>query len=373
MLSDTGGVIEGDKSISLQAQQVWAFAWLYNTLDGQPAWLEHAKHGGAFLNQFAHDDELTSYAQVDRRGRPVTASDSLVPDCTAVMAYTQLHRATGNDEWAMLAKQLVSSLFQRRNDSREQSGQLSAFRQTRHLSEPGILLKMMVDLHPLVDEETWKQHTDAILHELLNEFVDRRTNTLREYVLPEGSFYNTPEGRRINIGLTFQTASYLLDFYARQALLKPGPATSNFRKLPVQVAQWCLQLCEQGWDEATGGLSQLVDFKQQPLVFPDAQQKWNWVQLEALAALLKVYVYTRQTDCLKWFKRIHDYTFHHFPDPKQPGWYLAIDQYNQPILKVKSMPSVGCYSQIRCLAEITQLLPACGRLQPKERAMRTLP
>jgi N-acylglucosamine 2-epimerase len=44
LLSATGEQIEGDKFVTLQAQQVWAFAWLYTTLDGQSAWLDHASH-----------------------------------------------------------------------------------------------------------------------------------------------------------------------------------------------------------------------------------------------------------------------------------------------------------------------------------------
>ena len=367
LLSATGEVIEGDKFVSLQAQQVWAFSWLYNSLDGQPAWLNHAVHGAAFLNQFAHSDTLACYAQLDRRGRPVAAATDFVPDCSAVMAYSQLHRATSNDDWAMLAKQTFSALLQRRESVRhQQREQIGGVRPICHLGETAALLKTVLEMQPFIDEETWKQNVDSVLQEILHEFVDRRTDTLREYVLPEGAFMNTPEGRRLNVGLTFQTAGYLLDFYGEQIAHKTGPATTNYRKLATQATEWCLQMCEQGWDETAGGLNQFVDFKQQPQLFPDWQQKWAWVQVEALAALLKCYFYTRHPDCLKWFKRIHDNTFHHFPDPKQPGWHVAIDQYNQPLIKAKALPSVGPYSLIRCLTETIQFLPKCGQLQTKE-------
>lgn len=120
----------------------------------------------------------------------------------------------------------------------------------------------------------------------------------------------------------------------------------------MQVVTWCLRLCEQAWDEANAGLNQYIDVKQQAFIFPDWQQKWAWVQLEALSALLKGYEHTRHPDCLKWFKRIHDYTFQHFPDPKQTGWHLVLDQHTQPLVAAKATPMVGCYSLIRCIAEI---------------------
>ena len=371
LLSATGEVIEGDKFVTQQARQVWAFAWLYNNLDGQPAWLEHARHGAAFLYQFAHTDQLTCYAQLDRRGRPVAAATDVIPDCSTAMAYAQLHRATGNDEWAMLAKQLAVPLLQRWEETRiQQIEQIGEFRQIRHLSEPLALLKMLLEIKPLMEEEHWKQQVDLLVQEVLNEFVDKRTDTLREYVLPEGSFINTPEGRRINVGLTFQAASYLLDFCAEATPPQTGLIGNKQRKLAMQVVQWCLRLCTQSWDELGGGLNQFIDFKQQPILFTDWQQKWGWIHLEALSALLKCYFYTHQSDCLTWFKRISDYTFRHFPDPEQTGWHLVIDQHGQPLINAKSLPSVGCYSTVRCLTEVAQLLTKCEQTRPKA-AVRT--
>ena len=369
LLTSTGEVIDGDKSVTQQAQQAWAFSWLYNTLDGQSVWLEHARHGTAFLSQFAHDDKLACYAQLDRRGRPVSPSLDCVPDSFSAMAYAQFYRATGDDEWAMLAKQLFTHIRQRRELVRSEQAVIGSFRSIRHLSEPVAFLKALLELRPLVDDDTWKQTADAVVQEILHEFVDRRTDTLREYVLPEGAFVNTPEGRRLNVGLTFQTASYLLDFYQEMALLKSGSVGTGIvnRKMTTQIVAWCLQLCEQAWDEAASGLNQYIDMKRQPFIFPDWQQKWAWVHVEAIASLVKGYTYTQHPDCLTWFKRIHDFTFQHFPDLQHTGWHLAIDPHARPLLEAKSIPTVGCFSLIRCLGETAQLLPKCERPQPTGR------
>ncbi len=371
LLSTKGQVIEGDKFVSHQAQQTWAFAWLYNILDGQPAWLKNAQHGGTFLSQFAHTNTLACYAQLDRRGRPVAPATTILADCSVVMAYVQLHHATADDEWVMLAKQTLSNLLQRREAIRaEQVATIGGFRQVRHLSEPVALLKTLLDMQSLLDEESWKQEVDLVVQELLHEFVDRRADVLREYILPEGSFINTPEGRRINVGLTFQAVNYLFDFYGETIQTKTWVAGN--RKLATQMTGWCLRLCEQAWDEASGGLNQYVDIKQQPSIYPDWQQKWAWVQVESLSALLKGYLYTRQPDCLKWFKRIHDYTFHYFPDTTHIGWHVIIDPQGQPLIHAKSTPSVGCYSLVRCLTEAAQLLTKCEQAQTKEKSGRTV-
>lgn len=361
-LSATGGVIEGDKFVTAQAQQVWAFAWLYNTFDGQPGWLAHARHGGSFLRQFAHINTVDCYDRLDRRGRPLASATDTIPAYSLVMAYAQLYRATGEDEWAVLAKQLFGRTLQRREETRSQQADMGGFRQLRHLGEATMLLKAVLEMQPLLDEELAKIITDAVLHEIMHEFVDRRTDTLREYILPEGGFMNTPEGRRLNVGLTFQTAGYLLDY-----------CTGNGnQKMAMQVVMWCLRMCEQVWDEAAGGLNQYADMKSQPLIFPDAGQKWAWVQVEALSCLIKGYLKTRHPDCSKWFKRIHEYTFAHFPDPKHTGWHLAIDQQRQPLLVAKATPKTGCSSLINCLAETVQLLTKCAHLQPLGRNVRLI-
>lgn len=362
-LSATGEVIEGNKSVALQAQQVWAFAWLYNRFDGQPGWLDHARHGGEFLSQFAHQDDLSCYDQLDRRGRPVALATDALPDAWAVSAYAQLHRATGNDEWAMLATQTFATLLQRRNRIRaEQAQAVGGFQQRQCLNEPAALLQTILAMQPLLDEERYKEAVDTVLQELLYEFLDRRTETLREFILPEGAFMNTPEGRRLNVGLTFQTIVVLLDLCTE----------SGNRKLAMQVVTWALRLCEQAWDDIAGGLNQYVDFKNQPLVFADWQQKWAWVQVEGITALIKGYFQTRHPDCPKWFKRIHEYTFTCFPDARQPGWHLVVDAHRQPLVTAKAMPPVSCASLIHSLAETAQTLTRCGQLQPMGRHVRVV-
>lgn len=353
-LSATGGVIEDDKFVTVQAQQAWAFAWLYNTFDGQPNWLIHARHGTNFLRQFAHTDLLDCYARLDRRGRPLTPATDLVSACSVVMAYVQLHRATGDNEWAISAKQTFGRLLQRREEICAQHREsIGGFRQLRHLSEATTLLKTVLDMQPLLDEESGKAAIDTATYEVMHEFLDRRTDILREYILPEGAFINTPEGRRLNVGLTFQTAGYLLDLCAK----------NGNQKIRDQATAWCLRMCEQAWDEATGGLNQYVDMKSQPSIFHDARQKWAWVQIEAVSCLMKGHLQTRHPDCLKWFRRIHEYTFAHFPDQKHVGWHLVTDQQRQPLFSAKATPEIGCFSLIKCLTETAQTLIKCGQLK----------
>lgn len=155
-------------------------------------------------------------------------------------------------------------------------------------SEAATFLKAVPDMQPLPDKESGNAAIETATCEIMREFPDRRTNTLRGYVLPEGIFTNTPEGRRINVGLTFQTMR-------------------------------CLWLSQQAWGEETGGLGQYIDMKSQPSIFPNVRHKWAWVQTKAVSCLMKGYFQTRHSEGFEWFKCIHEYTFAYFPDPKHIG------------------------------------------------------
>lgn len=372
LLSANGSVIDGDKYVAEQAQQVWAFAWLYNTLERQSRWLDHALHGAQFLHRFARNEAGGTYSQLDRRGCPVAPAEDLRPTAGMVLAYAELYAATNDEAWAESARLMFDWMRLRREELRTEPVQpAGSFRRLRHLGEVAMLFKAALRIQPLLDEATGLETVQSILDELLREFVDRRTDTLRETVLTDGAFLNTPIGRRLNVGLTCQTANYLLDYAAQ-----PSKHRTGNRTLAARVVGWCLRLCAQAWDEAAGGLNAHVDWKGQPSIFPDESHKWAWVQFEALSALVKGYAQTGSADCLTWFRRIHEYTFAQFPDPRHTGWHLALDRQRQPLLRAKAIPSVGCYTLIRCLAETAQTLRAssfAAETPPPDRGPRNRP
>ncbi len=354
LLSTAGDVIDGNKYVALQAQQTWAFAWLYANVDKQPAWLDHARHGGVFLSQFAHTEIGACYAELDRRGRPATQAADVVPTCFVAMAYAQLHQATADDIWAMLAKQTYANVV----ESQTVRANVSESVQTlRCLGEAAAVLQATLAMQPLFDEETNKTQIDAALSDLLDTFLEPRASVLHEYALPGATFLNTPEGRSQHVGLTFRVSSLLLDACV---------GTKN-QKTVAQVLSWCLRTCEQAWDEAAAGLLTRIDQKQQPVLRTDGRLKWAWVQLEALNTLSKLYWQTRHPECAKWFRRIHDYTFARFPDTGTLGWHVVLDTHHQPVLSAKATPEAGCFSLIRCLAQTAQSLTKAAQIQPATR------
>jgi len=346
-LTTTGAVIEGDKFVVRQAQQAYAFARLYNTIDAQPHWLDHARLGITFLSRFAHGDRLHCYDQLDRLGHPVAQATTNESDAYTLMAYGQFYRATKDDEWAMLAKSLLTTVLADLDDARTEmmSVRVPTVRNVRYLRDWVTGIRAMISSSHLLDDDSWKDSMAGLVQSIQQLFVDSRTDTVRSCVLSDGGYINTPEGRRLDVGLTLQLVNALFEYCE----LVPN------RKLAQQVAGWCLYTCEQAWDETAGGLRNFVDQKAQAATEPDGY-RWAWVMVEGLLALSKSYLHTRHADCLKWFRRLHEYTFAVFPGAAETGWHLAVDTQRQPVWPTKASPLVDCYTPMCTLADVASVL-----------------
>lgn len=346
-LTPTGGVVDGDKFVASQAQQAYAFAWLYNTVDAQPRWLDHARLGVTFLSQFAHGDRLHCYDQLDRVGHPVELAMTNESDGYTIMAYGQFYRATKDDEWAMLAKALLTDLLADLADAQADAvlTTVPSIRKTRYLRDWVIGLEALLTCRHLLDEDSWKDRIHELVQGIQQLFVDRRTDTVRPCVLSDSGYVNTPEGRRLDVGLTLRLVNCLLTYCE---------SVPN-RRLAQQAAGWCLYTCEQSWNETAGGLRNYVDQKLQPATEPDGYY-WSWIMGEALVALCKSYAHTRHNDCMKWFQRLHEYAFAVFPDSAGTGWHIAVDAQRQPVWPLKASPIVNCYAVVQQLAVVLKIL-----------------
>lgn len=347
-LLDTGEVFDTDKHIHLQAQQAWAFGWLYNRVDAQSAWLDLARHGIDFLKKWGRSDEDGRwFGIVDRRGRPVAPAPTVVPDCFATMALAQWHTTTGDEEAAALAVETLETILEhRRHQHRQWENELGSFRVYKHLSEPMMLLKALLETQALLDPDVYQAAYEQTIHELLNEFVDRRINLLRENILPGGGFSDSSTGRRIHPGLGFETAGYLLE----------AAALNKNRRLAQQVMTLVFHLADLSWDDQQGGFFQYIDLKERPCVDSEWDRKLAWVHLEAAAVLAQGYALTQHPDGEKWLKRVHEYLWTHFSDKNGKEWFGTLDRNGHPVNAVKASPQKGCYHSIKSLHTIWRSL-----------------
>ena len=115
-LNRDGSVFDTDKFIWLQGREVWMFSMLYNNFEKRPEWLEAARQGAEFLKKYGHDGNFDFYFSVTRDGRPLVQPYNIFSNTFACMAFAQLAKATGEKEYAEIAKKTFDRILERRSN-----------------------------------------------------------------------------------------------------------------------------------------------------------------------------------------------------------------------------------------------------------------
>jgi N-acylglucosamine 2-epimerase len=96
---------------------------------------------------------------------------------------------------------------------------------------------------------------------------------------------------------------------------------------------------ELGWDEQFGGLLLAVDADGRDDVgWEFADTKLWWPHTEAMYALLLAYEHTGADWCLQWYRRVHEYSFSHYPVAEHGEWRQKLQRDGTPLTQTVALP-----------------------------------
>jgi N-acylglucosamine 2-epimerase len=121
-----------------------------------------------------------------------------------------------------------------------------------------------------------------------------------------------------------------------------------------------LSILQFGWDEKYGGIFYFLDAQGKPPQQLEWDQKLWWVHVEALIAMLTGYALTGREACWRWFEKLHDYAWSHFPDPQHGEWYGYLNRQGEVLLPLKGGKWKGCFHVPRALFRCSQELRKLG-------------
>ena len=345
-LARDGQVYDTDKFVWLQARQVWTFSMLYNRVEPRPEWLTIARHGAEFLRAHGMDSEGRWYFSLDRSGRPLVQPYNIFSDCFATMAFAQLSLASGDAAAGELARKTFEQVLMRQENPKGiYNKQVPGTRPLKGFSLPMILCNLTLELEHLLPPDTVKSQTDNCLHEVMEVFLDPHTSLISENVAPDGQRVDSFEGRLLNPGHAIEAMWFVMDIASRR-----GDAALIQRSVDVALAT-----LSHGWDNEFGGIFYFLDSKGHPPQQLEWDQKLWWVHLETLVALAMGYALTERQDCLDWYRRVHEYTWNHFPDPKYGEWYGYLNRRGEVLLPLKGGKWKGCFHLPRALYRCWQI------------------
>jgi len=347
-LDRQGNVYDTDKFIWLQGRQVWMFSMLYNSVDKRSKWLDCAIQGGEFLRKFGHDGNLNWYFSLTREGKPIIEPYNIFSYTFAAMAFGQLSKATGNEEYAEIAKKTFDIILSKRNNPKGKWNK--AFPGTRNLksfSLPMILCNLSLEIEHLLEKKIMEQTIEECIHEVMEVFLRPELGGLIvENVNEDGSLSDTFDGRLMNPGHAIEAMWFIMDLGKRM----------NRPELIEKAVETTLKTLEYGWDKEHGGIFYFMDRKG----FPTQQLEWDqklwWVHVETLISLLKGYQLTGSEECLDWFTKVNDYSWSHFKDPQFPEWWGYLNRRGEVLLDLKGGKWKGCFHVPRGLYQCWKIM-----------------
>ena len=347
-LNRDGSVFDTDKFIWLQGREVWMFAMLYNSLEKRPEWLECAVQGAEFLKRFGHDGSYDFYFSVTREGKPIIQPYNIFSNTFACMAFAQLAKATGKEEYAEIAKKTFMRILERQSNPKGQWNK--AYPGTRPMKDfalPMIICNMALEVEDIIDDPALIEAAiDRSVHEIVDVFWKPELGVILENLAPDGSMVDCFEGRKVNPGHDLEAMWFLMNIGIRR----------NDKALIDKAVEIALSVISYGWDKEYGGIFYFMDRKGFPTQELEWDQKLWWVHIESAIAMIKGYRLTGNRECLDWFMKLDDYLWKHFKDAEYPEWYGYLNRRGEVLLPLKGGKWKGCFHVPRGLYQISTIL-----------------
>lgn len=351
-LNRDGSVYDTDKFIWLQGREVWMFAMLYNNVEKNQQWLDCAIQGAEFLKKYGHDENWDFYFSVNREGRPLVQPYNIFSNTFACMAFAQLAKATGNEEYAQIARRIFERILERRSNPKGQW--CKAYPGTRPMKDfalPMIICNMALEIEDILEDKSVLEQTiDTCLHEVFDVFYQPELGCMLENVSSvDGAPVDCFEGREINPGHDLEALWFMMNLGVRR----------GDKALIEKCVEIALRVIERGWDKEFGGIYYFLDAKGVPQQKLEWDQKLWWVHIESAIAMLKGYQLTGNEKCLEWFLKLDAYLWDNFKDKEYPEWFGYLNRRGEVLLPLKGGKWKGCFHVPRGLYQIWQLAEKC--------------
>ncbi len=351
-LDRDGSVYDTDKFIWLQGREVWLFSMLCNKLGKKQEWLDAAIQGAEFLKKYGHDGNYDFYFSLTREGKPLVEPYNIFSNTFACMAFAQLAKATGKEEYAEIARKIFGRILERRSNPKGKwCKAVPGTRPMKDFALPMIICNMALEVEDIVnDPELLEKTIDECLHEVLEVFYQPELGCMVENVSSiDNSRLDCFEGREINPGHDLEALWFMMNLGIRR----------NDRALIEKCVEIALSVIERGWDKEFGGIFYFLDSKGAPQQKLEWDQKLWWVHIESAIAMIKGYQLTGNKKCLEWFEKLDEYMWSHFKDPLHPEWFGYLNRRGEMLLSLKGGKWKGCFHVPRGLFEIWQILEKC--------------
>jgi N-acylglucosamine 2-epimerase len=315
-LDRDGALLDSDKSVWFQGRAAWMFATLHDSVEPRVEWLEAARSCVEFLRRHCFAPDGKMYFSVTREGQPLRMRRYVYSEAFAAIGFAAFARATGE---ARAAEDAVKCFATYLHHSLTPGVMPPKFEPTRPMKGIGAHMIGIVTAQELranlgdveVRGRSCTEWIDASIAEIERDFLKPKHEALMENVAPDGSIIDHFDGRTLNPGHAIECAWFIM----REGALRKD---ERLIELGTTILEW---MWNRGWDSEHGGLLYFTDLHGRPVQEYWHDMKFWWPHCEAILATILAWQLTGERHFAQMHRRVHDWTFQHFPDPQHGEWF----------------------------------------------------
>jgi len=332
-IRDDGTIVNRDKWLWSQWRAVWVFSKLYNRIEPRGDWLDIARGICDFTSRHGWDDEVGGWVlRLSGDGEVLDGPESIYTDAFAIYGLTELARATGEESPAALARKTAEGVLKRLRNLPADRIPHWPYPIPAGMKTHGIAMIFSLcfwELGLLLDEPDYRDAAVAMSDEIFEDFYRPDRDVVLERIGLDGGECPPPEGTAVVPGHVIE------DMWFQIHIARDRGETSRMDKAVELIRRHA----ELGWDGQFGGLLLAVDADGRDQVgweFADA--KLWWPHTEAMYAMLLAYELTGAEWCLQWYRRVHEYSFSHFPVAEHGEWRQRLRRDGTPLTQTVALP-----------------------------------
>ena len=311
-----GSVVDTDKSVWFQGRTAWMFATLHNTVERRSEWIAAARSCVEFLRAHCFSPGGKMYFTVTREGRPLRMRRYVFSESFAAIAFAAFAQATGDQQAAEEAQRCFATYLHHSFTPGVMPPKFETTRPMKGIGPHMIGIATAQELRAnlgdvCVGGRSCTEWIDFSIAEIERDFLKPEHQALMENVAPDGSVIDHFDGRTLNPGHALECAWFLMH---------EGRLRGDKRLIDVgaQILDW---MWTRGWDNEFGGLLYFTDLKGLPVQEYWQDMKFWWPHNEAIIATLLAWKLTGEARYAAMHRQVHDWSFHHFPDPEFGEWF----------------------------------------------------
>ena len=249
-----------DKSVWFQGRALWSFSALCNKYGEKKEWREIADSAAKFIKEHCIDEDGRMFFVVTKEGKPLRKRRYFFSESFLVVGFAEYYQLTKNPDDLALAEKYFDLMFSIYCDSENDPFKITPkenaeIRSTHSMAYPMVLISSSQILRKASGNfEKYNAINDKILNDIFKLHYKEDLKCVLETVMSDGSVLDTPAGRTVNPGHSFENSWFLMN----EALVRND---DELMKKALNIYNWSFEL---GWDKKFGGINYFVDCKGLP-------------------------------------------------------------------------------------------------------------